>query len=102
MVWLGALLSITVAARGAGGPADGKIDEGLDDARQVDPVFVRMTDQLIGGQGEYDRFCREHDGARRRELRPKIIATLKADRVASFLLSCGVIPICPNASRASD
>jgi hypothetical protein len=59
-----------------------KLDVGLDDLERTYPVFVRMADQLIGGSGEYERFCEQHREARRRELRPQVIRTLrdKADQ----------------------
>jgi hypothetical protein len=82
---------MTVAVRGADGPAEGKIDEGLDDARLVYPVFVRMADQLIGGRGEFERFCHEHEGVKRRALRPKIIATLRAKADGSWGRVAGLV-----------
>ena len=57
-------------------PAVGKLDDGLDDAERTYPVFVRMTDQLLGGRGDYERFCEEHREAPRRGLRPQIVRTL--------------------------
>jgi subtilisin family serine protease len=78
---LAALLTMATPVRSADNPVADKIDVGIDDGERSYPVFVRMTDQLIGGRGEYERFCREHAGARRRELRPRIVAMLhsKAD-----------------------
>jgi len=61
----------------------GKIDRDIGSSgRKTYAVFVRMADQLLGGRGAYERFCVEHAGAKRRELRPAIVRTLraKADR----------------------
>lgn len=40
--------------------AEEKLDDGLDDADQTYAVFVRMTDQLFQGSGDYERFCEEN------------------------------------------
>ncbi len=37
-------------------PQDSKIDAGLDGAAKFFPVFVRMSDQLFGGAGDYENF----------------------------------------------
>lgn len=78
--WILLIASIAVGTPAKGAVAD-KLDEGLLGG-QSHAVFVRMADQLIGGGGDYDRFCRENARARRRELRARVVKTLheKADR----------------------
>jgi subtilisin family serine protease len=89
--WAWALVAAAAVAASvtpilAAPPADDAIEQmidgGLDDPQRTYPVFVRMADQLLGVSGDYERFCAEHREARRRELRPQIIRTLreKADR----------------------
>jgi subtilisin family serine protease len=81
--WLFTIVTLSTAIQAAAAdPIDSKIDTGLDGSERTYPVFVRMTDQLLGASGDYDRFCTEHRDARRSDLRPKIVRTLreKSDR----------------------
>jgi hypothetical protein len=70
------------AARGADEPDTRKVDSDIGSGRRTYAVFVRMADQLLGDRGDYERFCKEHAGAKRRELRPTILQDLRtrADR----------------------
>ncbi len=63
---------------------DSKIDAGLDQPDRTYPVFVRMTDQLIRGAGDYERFCEENRQARRTELRRGVLATLHRNSDGSW------------------
>ena len=83
IVLLAILLILVPASYGADEPVRGKIDRDIGSGlKKTYPVFVRMTDQLLGGSGDYERFCKEHATAKRRELRPTILQALrtKADR----------------------
>lgn len=77
--WFLTCLVLQAPARGA---AADKLDDGIAGGAQRQAVFVRMSDQLLGGAGDYERFCRENARARRRELRATVVRTLheKADR----------------------
>lgn len=61
-----------------------KLDAGIAGAEATVPVFVRMTDQLLPGAGAYEKFCADHAGSKRSELRPKTIADLQARAERSF------------------
>jgi subtilisin family serine protease len=82
VVTLAVVLILGRGASGADPRVSGKVDDGLDAGSRDYPVFVRMADQLIGAAGEHERFCSEHAGDKRRELRAKVVQTLhdKADR----------------------
>jgi Subtilase family len=58
---------------------DAKIDFKLDKAPPGTrfPVFVRMTDQLIGKAGDFEKFCQEHQKQKRSEVRPFVLKTLR-------------------------
>ena len=95
---LAALLLSAGAAASGGERADAKIDSALAEIRLVPrdanrrkragseqartelrfaPIFVRMSDQLIGQAGEYEKFCQEHQQQKRSELRPWALKTLR-------------------------
>ncbi len=59
---LAAMISLNVPARGA---VSDKVDDGIAGGTTRHAVFVRLADQLLDGQGDYERFCRENAGARR-------------------------------------
>lgn len=62
-----------------------KLDQGLDgDTEQVFPVFVRMSDQLFRGGGEYEAFIRDHENDKRSKLRPFVIQTLREKQRESW------------------
>lgn len=77
-VTLAALLTLGTVANAADAPAGGKIDDDIGGGRTTHAVFVRMADQLLGDSGDYERFCQQHAGAKRRELRPTIVKDLRA------------------------
>ncbi len=81
-VTLAVLLMLGPTRHAAGQPTGGKIDRDIGSGRKTCAVFVRMADQLLGDSRDYERFCQEHAGARRRELRPAILRDLRtgADR----------------------
>jgi len=57
---------------------DSKLDEGIKlDAATMQPVFVRMTDQLFRAGGEYEAFAREHDKDKRSDIRQQVLSTLR-------------------------
>lgn len=57
---------------------ESKLDEGIDlDAKAMQPVFVRMTDQLFRAGGEYEAFAKEHETDKRSDLRRQVLATLR-------------------------
>jgi subtilisin family serine protease len=58
---------------------DAKIDSKLNKAPPAArfPVFVRMTDQLIGKAGDFEKFCQEHQKQKRSEVRPFVLKTLR-------------------------
>ncbi len=74
------LILVLSAALGASGehndPTD-KVDDGLGAPDRMYPVFVRMTDQLFCGAGDYEEFCQAHEHDKRRELRTVVIRTLR-------------------------
>ncbi len=60
-----------------------KIDEAIDLKKQaLFPVFVRMSDQVIGRAGEYEKLCRERSGNPRSQNRKEVLSLLrgKADK----------------------
>ena len=58
--------------------ASDKIDEAIDLKQQsFVPVFIRMSDQVIGRAGEYEKLCREHSGNPRAQNRKDVIAQLR-------------------------
>lgn len=60
-----------------------QIDEAIDLKKQsFIPVFVRMSDQVIGRAGEYEKLCRELSGNPRSQNRKEVLARLrgKADK----------------------
>jgi hypothetical protein len=60
-----------------------KIDEAIDLTKSASfPVFVRMSDQLIGRAGEYEKLCRERSGNPRSQNRKEVLSQLrgKADK----------------------
>lgn len=56
---------------------DSKLDADLEDADRLYPVFVRMTDQLIGKAGDYEKFCANNGKKKRSELRSFVLKTLR-------------------------
>lgn len=76
-----ALVSAPAIAQDEAPNVSDKLDAGLPAAgRQgtdMYPVFVRMKDQLLHGAGDYEAFCRQHETAKRRQLRKQVIATLR-------------------------
>jgi hypothetical protein len=60
-----------------------KIDEAIDLTKSASfPVFVRMSDQVIGRAGEYEKLCRERSGKPRAQNRKEVLSLLrdKADK----------------------
>jgi subtilisin family serine protease len=97
VLWLAFLVTANVAAGvepgSVGGPmqdaasdasVDAKIDAGLDDQERTYPVFVRMADQLLGGAGDFERFCAQHRAARRRDLRTQVVQNLRDKAARSW------------------
>ena len=78
---LRAFFLLNFAAHAGAQTAAEKLDDGLDDAKQYHPIFVRMNDQLIGRSGDFERFCQEHAADKRCALRKQVLETLhdKAD-----------------------
>lgn len=68
--WVLALSGLTAAGS--------KLDRGLEGpAGAMHPVFVRMSDQLLGRKGQYEAFCREHSRDKRSALRRMVLTTLR-------------------------
>ena len=63
---------------------ESRIDAGLDDVDKSYPVFVRMTDQLIRGAGDYEKFCAAHQKDRRSQLRQFVLKTLREKSDSSW------------------
>src|SRR5262245_12921639 len=89
-----ASLPLLVAALSAALPAQSsrpasarKLDDGIAAAKDKVAVFVRMADQLLRGAGAYEKFCAEHAGAKRSELRARTIQDLHARADRSFAAS---------------
>lgn len=61
-----------------------KLDSGIDNDDRFRPVFIRMTDQLIRGAGEYEAFCKKHHGDKRSVLRKQVRKTLRDKADASW------------------
>ena len=60
-----------------------QIDEAIDLTKAGPfPVFVRMSDQVIGRAGEYEKLCRERSGKPRTQNRKEVLSLLrsKADK----------------------
>ena len=60
-----------------------KIDEAIDLKKQsFFPIFVRMSDQVVGRAGEYEKLCRERSGKPRSQNRKEVLSLLrgKADK----------------------
>ena len=53
-----------------------RLDVGLETADRPQPVFVRMTDQLLPGAGAFEAFCVANATKKRSELRPRVRADL--------------------------
>jgi len=75
------ILSTPLRAQSDDRSAD-KLDQGLDNADQTYPVFVRMQDQLFYKGGDYEKFCKDHQNDKRSALRKLVLQTLrdKSDR----------------------
>lgn len=73
-----------VLSSAAAHAADDKFDSDLKDADEVYPVFVRMEDQIIRKAGDYEKFCKDHQADRRRDLRTWVLKTLKEKSEASW------------------
>ena len=55
-----------------------KIDEAIDLKNQsFVPVFVRMSDQVVGRAGEYEKLCRERSGKPRAQNRMEVLSLLR-------------------------
>ena len=55
-----------------------QIDEAIDLKKQsFIPVFVRMTDQVIGRAGEYEKLCRDRSGKPRAQNRKEVLSLLR-------------------------
>ena len=55
-----------------------KIDEAIDLKKQsFFPVFVRMSDQVVGRAGEYEKLCRERSGKPRAQNRKEVLSLLR-------------------------
>jgi subtilisin family serine protease len=75
-----AWLALLVCAPLAGAE---KIDEAIDLTKPGPfPVFVRMSDQVIGGAGEYETLCRDRSRKPRSQNRKEVLSQLrsKADK----------------------
>jgi subtilisin family serine protease len=80
-----------------------KLDQGLDgDPDSVCPVFVRLTDQLISKGGDYEKFCRDHQGEPRSKLRRWVVQTLKEKADRSFKKIAGPIEKLREAGQVHD
>ncbi len=64
--------------------ASEKLDDGLDQLDRQYPIFVRAEDQLFRKAGDYEAFCKEHDGQKRSELRKQVLATLREKSDSSW------------------
>ena len=53
------IMLLVMAGTASAENAAAKLDDGLAKAKDFVPVFVRMEDQLLGGGGDYERFCAE-------------------------------------------
>jgi len=93
-IWVALIVCSTVMA-------SDKIDEAIDLKQQsFVSVFIRMSDQVIGRAGEYEKLCREHSGNPRAQNRKDVIAQLrgkadeawqKIDKTANALVQNGSI-----------
>lgn len=64
---------------------DSKVDEGINlDATTMQPVFVRMTDQLFRAGGEYEAFAKDHENDKRSDLRQHVLSTLREKAEGSW------------------
>jgi subtilisin family serine protease len=70
---------------------ESRIDTGLDDAEKSYPVFIRMTDQLLRGAGDYEKFCTAHQKDRRSQLRQFVLKTLRERSDASWQKVAGEV-----------
>ena len=62
-----------------------KIDEAIDLTKANSrPVFVRMSDQLIGQAGEYEKLCRKHSGKPRSKNRKEVLSLLRVNADESW------------------
>jgi hypothetical protein len=65
--------------------ASDKIDEAIDLKEQsFVPVFIRMSDQVIGRAGEYEKLCRERRGNPRARNRKEVLAQLRGKANGSW------------------
>ena len=79
------IMFIVVAGAASARGAATKLDEGLAQAKNFVPVFVRMEDQLLGRAGDYERFQAEQPPtARRLDLRQQVIQVLHEKADASY------------------
>ena len=61
-----------------------KLDVGIAAAAGKTPVFVRMSDQLLGGAMGYAAFCEKNAKRDRRELRKEVLKTLQDKAKSSW------------------
>ena len=62
-----------------------KIDEAIDLKKEsLFPVFVRMSDQVIGRAGEYEKLCRERSGKPRAQNRKEVLSLLRSKAEKSW------------------
>jgi hypothetical protein len=74
---LGLMVLLLSAGSAPSAEQQPKIDPALLGRIPHFPIFVRMTDQLIGQAGEYEKFCDDHRRQKRKELRALVIKTLR-------------------------
>lgn len=80
-----------------------KLDQGFEGSPDtVYPVFVRMTDQLFAKGGDYESFCRQHQGEPRSHLRRSVLQTLKEESDRSFQQIAGQIESLKKAGQIKD
>ena len=73
------VLEGTVSAQDSAARQDSaaKIDKGLSKTKGMTAVFVRMSDQLLGESGDYEKFCAAQPKTTQRlELRKQVMKTL--------------------------
>ena len=79
------IMFLLVAGAASARGAATKLDEGLGQAKNFVPVFVRMEDQLLGRAGDYESFCAGQPATvRRLELRQQVIQVLHEKADTSF------------------
>jgi subtilisin family serine protease len=58
------------------GQSNDKLDPGLQTAAGMQPVFVRMDDQLFRKGGDFDKFCKDNEAKPRSQVRKTVVASL--------------------------